>query len=730
MATGSKQDKTVPLIGTLAVKHQFISEEQLQQALAQCSDDNNLEAELKEYFLADNLISSQNVHRLTMAAKAVTIHQQEYRFGAIAQARGLVNKSVLDLALEEQKEQLKKGKKPRRIGDVMVEAGLITLKQRDEILKLQNRSCKPPDRANKPLSKTEPAKDAPVVVHGENQADPGHDALNPSADNIPAATPAATPAESNGGPVLDRMEQVTQICGSLLLQVTCDHLSAFLSKTCDMDPDIPAMVIRTALAEKGIVFGLAPDDRIEEFIRSPMADSTFFSVAQGVEPSPGKDTKIEFFFNTDYLKTGAMDDSGNIDFKHRGPRPLVETGTVLAEKIAGITPQPGKDVHGNTIQALGGTDNPFRVGAGAVLSEDGRKVLATVRGVPRITLAGLIVVHEESTINGNIDNDTGPVEFDGNIRVTGTIKSGACGVDITAHAVDNGIVEANGDLTIVHGINDARVYARGNVYAQSITHSEIVCMGDVFVKKEIVDSTIECSGGCSIITGMLVSSRVSAKMGLMARSISSDTVDPSRIRVGHDAFVARELEKNSAGTMRLEEAIQDLWKKKNTVRRQAVALKKQMTELARTRERIQVKCREIKSRPELPSDDRNSMDRRLAELRKSQKAAETKIQMCAAKTRDLVRQAAKMDRQILGSAASKKALADEKKNLISWSEHTPGKARVAVDGGIMPGTVIMGLHSSFVSDTELCHVRITERPVKSDEGEDSGIIYQMQVDNF
>jgi len=47
----------------------------------------------------------------------------------------------LDLALEEQKEQFKKGKKPRRIGDMMVEAGMITLKQRDEIFKLLNRSC-------------------------------------------------------------------------------------------------------------------------------------------------------------------------------------------------------------------------------------------------------------------------------------------------------------------------------------------------------------------------------------------------------------------------------------------------------------------------------------------------------------------------------------------------------------------------------------------------------------
>ena len=727
MANGSKQDKIIPLIGILAVKNKFISEEQLQKALAQCSDGNNIEEKLKAYFLAENLISSKNVHRLTMAAKAVAIHQQECRFGAIALAKRLVNKSVLVLALEEQKEQLKKGKKPRRIGDVMVEAGLITIKQRDGILKLQNRSCKPADRAKKTLSKTEPLAGVSAVDHGENKESPGHDAHNASADNLPEVTPVST-----GGQVLDRMEQVVQICGCLLLQVTCDHLSAFLSKTCDMDSDLPAVVIRTALAEKGVIFGLAPDDRIEAFIRSPIADFTFFNVAQGVEPAPGKDAKIEFFFDTDYLKTAGINDSATLDFKLSSPRSLVEKGTVLAEKIAGTTPRSGKDVYGNIIQAMGGTDNPFCVGAGAVLSEDGRKVLSTVRGYPRITLAGLIVVHEESAIKGNIDNDTGSVEFDGNIRVTGCIKSGVtvCGVDIAAQEVDNGIIEANGDLTIACGINDAHVYARGNVYAQSITNCEIVCMGDVVVEKNIADSTVECSGGCFIMTGMLISSRVSAKMGLMARSIESGAAGPSRIRVGHDAFAARELEKNSAGTMRLEEAIQGLGKKKDTIRRQVGDLKKQMTQLARVRERIQVECLEIESRPELPPGDREPLDRRLAELKNSLKAAETKMQMYAVKTRDLVKQAAKMDQQIFGPAASKKALADEKENLIRWSEHTPGTAQVAVDGEIMPGTVIMGLHCRFVPDIELCHVRITERPVKLDDEEDSEIIYQMRVDNF
>jgi len=721
MANGStKQGKSVPLIATLAVKNQLISEEQLQKALAQCSDSGSLEAELIAYFLAENLISSQNIHRLTMAAKAITIHQQEYRFGAIALAKGIVNKSVLDLALEEQREQLKKGKKPRRIGDVMAEAGLITIKQRDEILKLQNRSCTPPDRADKPLLKTEPGADTPADGDGEDEADPDHDGPDPVPGNLPELSP-----EFDGGQILDRMDQEVQICGCLLLQVTRDHMTAFLSKTCEVDPDIRAVTIRTALAEKGVVSGLVPDDRIAAFIKSPIGDSTSFSVAQGVEPSPGKDSRIEFFFDTAYLKIGGMDDSGNGDVKHRGPRPLVEKGAVLAEKIPGTTPQPGKDVYGNTVQVPDGTDSPFRTGAGAVLSGDGRKVLATVQGCPRMTLAGLIVVHGESAVDGDLDSDTGSVAFGGNIHISGCIKDGVtvCGADITAQEVDNGIVDANGDLTIAGGINDARVHARGHVYAQSITNSQIVCMGDVFVQDQVADSAVECAGGCFMTTGMLISGRVSAKMGLMARGIDSGTAGPSRIRVGHDAFAARELEKNSAGTIQLEETIQRLGEKKDTLRSGAGNLKKQMTELVRARERIQGQCRELEARAESP-------DRRLGELRESLSAAETKIQVCAAETRKLVKLAAATDQQMFEAVSSKEALAHERENLIRWSERTPGKARVAVDGNIMPGTVIMGLHSKFVPAIELNHVRITERPVKLDYGGNSEIIYQMQVNNF
>ncbi len=71
-----------------------------------------------------------------------------------------------------------------------------------------------------------------------------------------------------------------------------------------------------------------------------------------------------------------------------------------------------------------------------------------------------------------------------------------------------------------------------------------------------------------------------------------------------------------------------------------------------------------------------------------------------------------------------------KKNLIRWSLHTPGKPRVVVDGELVSGTVIRGLRSTFVAEADFCHVRIMERPVKSDDPENSQVIYQMQADEL
>ncbi len=537
MTEESKKKNPIPLIGVLAVKNQLVTKIELAAGLAQCEDAKDLERALKEYFLSSELISKKNIQRLTLAAKAISIHQKEYKFGAIAIAKGYINKSVLDLALEDQEEDIKKGQKPQLIGDMMVNAGLLTIKQRDYILKKQN-------RFRKSISREDGINSA---VPGDSGGDGGSPEPGDKEGDRPQV-PDFLPSEI--------------ISGGVLLQVSGDFMGAFLTKTDDFDAKVDVSDIKEDLFDRGIVAGLVVDEMIHGFIGSSGFKTQAFRVARGLRATQGRDAKIEFFFNTDYLKAWGMDVDGNIDFKDRGEIPLIEKGTVLAEKTPRVEARGGQNIYGEPVLIKNARDRTLRFGTGAILSEDGFKLLSRVRGYPKYSLGGMVFVHEEYTTSGDVDFKTGHIEFDGNVNVKGCIKSGfkVRGNDISTIELDGGIVTADGDLKVAGGINEGTIYARGNVYAKFIHGSDIVCMGDVYVQKEIVDSTIESSGACVITNGKLISSKVSAKMGVTAINIGTQMAVPSVIKVGHDSFTAKELKHNKDKTAAINDKKNLRWK--------------------------------------------------------------------------------------------------------------------------------------------------------------------------
>ncbi len=707
MTSGPKKKISIPLIGALAVKNQLVTKSELEAGWVQCKGAENPAEALKAYFLSQELISNKNIQRLALAAKAISIRQKEYKFGAIALAKGFINKSVLDLALEDQEQDIKSRQKPRLIGDMMVEAGLLTVRQRDYILKLQNRVSK----ASAPES----------------------------ADTKDAGKATKTDAAKESRKKVDKEEEVTLlepeiIVGGVKLQVSSDFMAAFLSKTDEFDEDIMATDIKEDLFEKGIVSGLMPDDMIDGFIKSSGFKTQSFRIAKGIRPIQGLDAKVEFFFNTDYLKAGGMDEEGNIDFKERGEIPLVEKGTVLAEKTPRVEARWGQNIYGDEVATEKGEDVALRFGKGTVLSEDGLKLLANVRGYPKYSLAGMIFVHEAYVTSGDVDFETGHIDFDGNVNVKGCIKSGfnVKGNDVTTVELDGGSVEADGDLKVAGGINEGKIYARGSVYAKFIHNSEIVCMGDVHVQKEIVDSTIESSGSCIIANGKLISSRVTAKMGLSARNIGTQMASPSTIKVGHDAFTEKELKKNKARVAKIKEEIIGRKDKKTGVKSQNTELQKEITELAHVQDRSQLEQREIEQKMADPAHarEKDQLNTTLAQLNARIEKAEKDLDHCFEKSEAVEGTIKKIDKEIAEMESKRDNLVDERNNLVKWSKDNPGKSLVAVEGAILSGNVIIGKHSEYTVDETVRHARISEILFKTGNGNGERTTYQMKVGNF
>lgn len=693
------------MIGLLAVKNQLITKEELETGLHQCAGSNNLEQELKDYLLTHELVSAQNIERLFRAAKTLEIRQKEYKFGAIAIAKGFINQSVLDLALEEQEDSIRGKQKPSLIGDMMVGAGLMTVKQRDYILKLQNRL----KLANKKTGSD------PKTIAGQQ---PLEKPLKKKVELKEAALALLDPEIITGG---------------IKLQVARDFMAAFISKTDQFNPDISAMEIKEALFERDIVNGIVVDDMIDGFIKSSGFKTQSFRIARGIKPVQGQDAKLEFFFNTDYLKAGGLDAEGNIDFKERGVIPHVEEGTVLAEKTSMILARQGQNIYGDEVETLPGEDIPLRFGKGAKLSEDGLKVLAEVRGYPKYSLSGVIFVHNEYTTGGDVDYETGHIDYDGNVNIKGCIKSGfkVRGNDIKTIELDGGIVEAEGDVVVAGGINEGKIYARGNVFAKFIHKSEIFCMGNVQVGKEIVDSTIESGGSCAIENGKLISSEVTAKMGVSARHIGTEMAGPSLIKVGQDAFTEKELGKNKTKIRAIKEKVVKFQEKKDTLKEQNTELQQQITKLAHVQDRSQLEQREIEAKMAAPENDSRlgEFKEQFEQLKANAHNAENNLDRCFEKSEAIEEAIGKADKEISFWEGKIEDLIHEKKNLVQWAKENPGNAMVTCDGTIQPGTVICGKHSEMTVENVIRRAKVKE-VLFAAQGTENRQVYEIQIQNL
>lgn len=707
-----------PTIGLLALKNKLITKEELEAGMASCAGSENPDLALKEYFIARELISAKNLQRLSQAVKALTIRQKEYRFGVIAIKKGYANKTVLDLALEEQEADIRQGRKPRLIGDMMVEAGFISEEHRNQILKMQNREPKPYQPSDAVETQAQGTRDAGGTPPGENGAQEKENSKDGG--------------EVKEDPAKIMLEPET-ICGGIQLQVAGDFMAAFFSKTPAFNPDVLVSDIKDDLFDRGIVAGLVVDEMIEGFINSSGFKTKKFRVAQGIRPVAGQDAKLEFFFNTDYLKAGGLDEKGNIDFKDRGEIPLVEKGTVLAEKTPRVGGRNGQNIYGDEVITEPGQDKALQFGKGAVLSEDGLKILSGVRGYPKYSLSGVVFVHEEYTTGGDVDYETGHIDYNGNVNVKGCIKSGfrVRGNDIKAVELDGGIIEAEGDLVVAGGINEGKIYARGNVYAKFVLKSEIVCMGSVQVGKEIVDSTVECGGFCAVENGKLISSRVTAKMGLSARDIGTEMTSPNVIRVGHDAFTEKEIQKNRAQTNEVREEIFALQEKKEGFNSKVAELQQQITKLAHIQDRSQLEQRELKEKlSENPRQEiRDDLEKQMGQLENNALNAEKNLDVCFEKSEAAERAVDKIDRDIEKLSSRRDALVGEKKNILNWSRENPGKAVVMVQGAIQAETHIRGKHSEITMDQMARHSRVMEMLISNEEDETRNF-YQMQLGNL
>jgi uncharacterized protein (DUF342 family) len=605
--------------------------------------------------------------------------EKNSRFGDIAVELNFVDQEKVNKAVVVQKRIFEKTRVSMPIGEILMEMGAITSDERDEILKVQH------------------------AIDGKTESAPS----------------AAAPVTKRGPARSAKKEDTT-----LDISVARDKLAALAY----IDGEVPATAftvsdVKIMLHSEGILHGIADDADIEAFLNGEFSAREGWAIATGTDPIPDTPPQITYHFDTDPLKIGTLTDDGLMDWKNRGRLPQVKEGDLLAEKIPGPKGKAGMDVYGKKIPVPKIREQRFKCGKGARRSEDGMQVHATLSGIPKRSIGGELSVMPTLHIQGDISLETGHVEFDGHIEVAGAVEKGyrVKGGSLRAREIRDARLDIDGDISAVNGIFGATIRSSGNLKAGHIHNSDIILAGDLAVEKEIIESTIEANGRCLINDGIIISSTISARMGITAMDIGTEASKSSELTVGIDQQIEREAKSVNDRIQAIKAEREGLPKLLQNLKNRTDQLNTRLGEVAQEQDKCMVQHRLLQEKVEAgllkqETVAAEKLQKTILELKARQDAYDQDVARLMEEDELVSQEIAATETAIAQSAEALDQLNERLEELTNARKTNNGVAVVKIGGNVYSGTKVTGPHSALVLQENLKRLSIIETDKPDHEG--------------
>ena len=264
-------------------------------------------------------------------------------------------------------------------------------------------------------------------------------------------------------------------------------------------------------------------------------------VARADMPVDGKDGYFEPAFET--MSTGAVDESGNINFLERGAAQSAEAGDELGRVIEPTLGTPGKNVLGDILACRDGAPCSMQLADGVEYAEDGVTIRATEAGVI-ICTKQLIAVSDLFEVKSDLDYNVSNIRLSkGSVKINGNVLEGfsilAPGNVWVEETIEGATVEAGGDVIVKGGLsmNDkGKISAEGGVKARFALRAVVEAKGDVEIGGAITDSKILTDGRviCVREKGLIQGGEIRCGKGLEANELGSELGVATKIVVGLD----------------------------------------------------------------------------------------------------------------------------------------------------------------------------------------------------
>jgi len=615
------------------------------------------------------------------------------KFGMLAAKKGYASKEQINQAFQEQKSQAAAGKTVL-IGDILVQAKILTEEQRNEILDSQKelkRQFAARDQASQEVK--EPEKDQ------EEKAD---------------ASEVAEEAVEESPPDLDKAKRVQNDSG-FELAITPDRIRAYIYPLEENTPEVGFDDIKSLLGMEGIKFGIVEDEKIAEYLAARPSKDNVFKVAQGIPVDPGKQPEIKYYFDINWLKAATIDESGKIDYKNRGKIPMVKQGELLAELLPGTEGKPGKDIYGEIVDSPPPDLVSLSCGRGAKRSDDSTSAISEIDGLPELLDNGTICVSDTLPISGDVGVETGHIEFDGHIDVKGAVQEGyrVKGKTLKADEIHNAEIEMQGDIAIAKGIIGAKIITDGTVKARHIRDSKVDALGDVHVEREVYEAHIETNGLFSIERGVIMGSTISAMKGIDALDIGSEASDPCTIITGIDNRLEKQITTFNMQIAKKEKERERLNALIKEIKDRPEKIDEEIGKLAQKQDQAMVKGRTLKQTLkslQAANDRKNivkvltiikAMNSKLAQIQSSIDSLLKEQEQIEANIEKYTGQVTKLEEEIV-------ELQDDIKSLLEMSKIRQVSTGVKATGKVYDRTSIRGRNSSLIVKGTLERVLIQE----------------------
>lgn len=233
-------------------------------------------------------------------------------------------------------------------------------------------------------------------------------------------------------------------------------------------------------------------------------------IATGKQPGQSRPAKLELLVLPvqDRLMKPKLRDNGTVDMHDFGEIEMVEVGEELMRRTPPVVGEPGFNVVGEPVLAPKPLDKTLNVGEGAELSATDRDLLiASRRGVPLKVDNGVMV--SDAYCVGDVDLNTGNIDFDGTVVVKGSVKEGmlvkATGKVLIRDYLESATVVAGDEVVIGKGVlgrqktadsSDEDHYSvvietPATLFANYIQYAKVRAGGTVTAAKHIMHSDVQ-----------------------------------------------------------------------------------------------------------------------------------------------------------------------------------------------------------------------------------------------